>query len=327
MSNKKTALITGVTGQTGSYLAELLLEKGYDVHGIVRRSSSFNTGRIDHIFSDLKLHYGDLSDYGSLVKVVQKTQPELVFNTGAMSHVRVSFDIPEYTMDVSGTGVMRMLEALREFSPYSRFVHSSTTELFGKTEPPHNEESPFYPRSPYAVAKIAGYWATVNYREAYDMHASNTISSNHEGVRRGETFVTRKITRAATRIKLGLQEKVMLGNLDAKRDWLDARDVARAQYMVATADQPNDYVVGAGESRSVKEFLEIVFKKLDLDIEQHVGFDPKYLRPSEVEHLCTDPSKIKRELGWEPEISFDQMVEDMIENDLRLAENEKKLKV
>lgn len=322
----KKACITGITGQTGSYLAEILLEKGYDVYGLIRRSSSFNTERIDHIYNDIHLTYGDLSDYGSISNWVRIIQPDEFYNFGGMSHVRVSFDIPEYTMDTTGTGVIRCLEALDNFSSHTRFIQSSTSELFGSSPPPQNENTPFHPRSPYAVAKIAGYWATVNYRESGKLFAANSISLNHESKRRGETFVTRKITRAATRIKLGLQDKLVLGNLEAKRDWNHAKDVARAQYMMANAPKADDWVVASGEMHSVKDFLEIVFKKLDLDWQEYIEFDERYLRPTEVDALCGDPTKIKTQLGWEPEYTFDQLVEEMVENDLKLAEIEKKLK-
>lgn len=322
----KKACITGITGQTGSYLAELLLEKGYEVHGLLRRSSSFNTGRIDHIYDDLHLTYGDLSDYGSITNWVIKTTPDIFVNCGAQSHVRVSFDIPEYTVDIGATGVIRCLEALANFSPQTHFVQCSTSELWGSSPPPQNEQTPFHPRSPYAVAKIAGYWATVNYRESGKLFAANSISLNHESVRRGETFVTRKITRAATRIKLGLQDKLILGNLDAKRDWNHAKDVARAIYLMATAPDPDDWVVASGEMHSVRDFLELVFAKLDLDWTKYVEFDPKYLRPTEVDALCGDSTKIRTLLGWSPEYTFDQLVEEMIEHDLELANREKKLR-
>jgi len=322
----KKACITGITGQTGSYLAEILLEKGYEVHGLLRRSSSFNTGRIDHIYDDLHLTYGDLSDYGSITNWVIKTTPDIFVNCGAQSHVRVSFDIPEYTVDIGATGVIRCLEALANFSPGTHFVQCSTSELWGSSPPPQNENTPFHPRSPYAVAKIAGYWGTVNYRESGKLFAANSISLNHESKRRGETFVTRKITRAATRIKLGLQDKLVLGNLDAKRDWNHAKDVANAIYLMATAPAPDDWVVASGEMHSVRDFLELVFAKLDLDWTQYVEFDPKYLRPTEVDALCGDSTKIRTRLGWTPEYTFDQLVDEMIEHDLGLANTEKKLR-
>lgn len=324
----KTACITGITGQTGSYLTEVLLDKGYKVYGLVRRSSSFNTERIDHVYNNpnLNLVYGDLSDYGSIVHFLTTAKPRLFFNLAAQSHVRVSFDIPEYTMDIGATGVLRCLEAIRRYSPVTRFLQASTSELFGSSPPPQSEATPFHPRSPYACAKIAGYWTTVNYREAYDLHACNSISFNHEGPRRGETFVTRKITRAATRIKLGLQDNLVLGNLDAKRDWSHAKDVANAMYQIITAPDPDDFVVASGETHSVKEFLITVFDKLDMNWEDYVKFDPRYLRPSEVPELWGDPSKIKNKLGWKPEYNFDSLVDEMVEHDMELAQREKVLK-
>jgi GDPmannose 4,6-dehydratase len=324
----KTACITGIQGQTGSYLAEILLDKGYRVYGLKRSASNFNTQRIDHLFDNenLKLVYGDLSDFSSIVNFVKMGQPDLFFNCGALSHVRISFDIPEYTMDITGTGVLRCLEALRRHSSHTRFLQCSTSELFGSTPPPQNEQTSFHPRSPYACAKMAGYWATINYREAYDMFAVNAISFNHESSRRAENFVTRKITRAATRIKLGLQEKLYLGNLDAKRDWGHAKDTAEALYRIINASQPEEYVVATGEMYSVKEFVVKVFSKLDLDWEKFVEFDSKYLRPSEVEALCGDPSKLKNKLGWAPKYSFDTLVDEMIEADMKLAQREKLIK-
>lgn len=322
----KKACITGITGQTGSYLAEVLLDAGYEVHGLVRRSSSFSTGRIDHIYPELHLAYGDLADYGSIANWVRTVQPDEFYSLGAMSHVRVSFDIPEYTMDIGATGVIRCLEALTQFSPHTHFVQASTSELFGSSPPPQNEKTPFHPRSPYGAAKIAGFWSTVNYRESGKLFAANSISYNHESARRGETFVTRKITRAAARIKLGLQNKLSLGNLDAKRDWNHAKDVARAIHMMATAPKADDWVVASGEMHSVKDFLELVFEKLDLNWEDFVEFDPRYLRPTEVDALCGDPTKIKNALGWEPEYNFDQLVDEMVEHDLKLAQQELKLK-
>lgn len=323
----KTACITGITGQTGSYLAEQLLEDGFKVYGLVRRSSTFGTERIDHIYDNpnLELVYGDLADYSSLLSFVGDVKPDQFFNMGAQSHVRVSFDIPEYTFDVSGTGVLRCLEAIRKSSPETRFLQASSSEMFGAQPPPQGEETPFHPRSPYACAKVAGYWLTINYREAYNLHACNSISFNHEGERRGETFVTRKITRAATRIRLGLQDKLMLGNLEAKRDWTHASDVARAMRMIINLNWADDFVVGSGRMHSVQEFLELVFSKLGLNWKEFVEFDPRFLRPSEVDALCADPSKIKKIIGWEPEISFEKMVEGMIECDMKAAEKEKLL--
>jgi GDPmannose 4,6-dehydratase len=322
----KKACITGITGQTGSYLAEVLLEAGYEVYGLVRRSSSFSTGRIEHIYPDLHLTYGDLADYGSIANWVRNVQPDEFYNLAAMSHVRVSFDIPEYTMDIGATGVIRCLEALTQFSPHTRFVQASTSELFGSNPPPHNEQTPLHPRSPYGAAKIAGYWSTVNYRESGKLFAANSMSFNHESSRRGETFVTRKITRAATRIKLGLQDKLVLGNLDAKRDWNHAKDVSRAIHMMATAPKADDWVVASGEMHSVREFLVLVFEKLNLNWEDFVEFDPRYLRPTEVDALCGDSTKIRTQLGWKPEYTFDQLVDEMVEHDLNLARQEKKLK-
>ena len=320
--------ITGITGQTGSYLAEQLLDEGHEVYGLVRRSSTFNTERIDHIYDhpQLKLVYGDMADYSSLLSFIGDVKPDHFYNLGAMSHVRVSFDIPEYTFDITGTGVLRCLEAIRKTSPKTRFLQASSSEIFGASPPPQNEKTLFHPRSPYAVAKVAGYWATVNYREAYGLFACNSISYNHESKKRGETFVTRKITRAATRIRLGLQNKLILGNLDAKRDWNHASDVARAMRMIINLNWADDFVVGSGEMHSVQEFLELVFSKLGLNWKEFVEFDPRFLRPSEVDALCADPSKIKKITGWEPQISFEKMVEGMIDNDMKLAEREQLLK-
>jgi len=328
----KTAIITGITGQTGSYLADILLEKGYKVYGLKRRSSSFNTERIDHLYTDLhqnnqlELVYGDLSDYASLLGLIADVKPNLFFNMAAQSHVRVSFDIPEYTMDVTGTGVIRCLEAIRKYSPDTRFLQASSSEMFGATPPPQNESTPFHPRSPYAVAKVAGYYSTINYREAYNLFACNTICFNHESPRRGETFVTRKITRAAARIKLGLQNELFLGNLEAKRDWGHAKDYAYGMIQILESDSPDDYVVSTGEMYSVKDFAQKVFDKLNLDWSKYVKFDPKYLRPTEVDALQGDCSKIKNKLGWKPKYSFDDLVNEMIESDLELAKKEKLIK-
>lgn len=328
----KTACITGITGQTGSYLCELLLKKGYKVYGLKRRSSSLNTERIDHLYKDphidtkLELIYGDLSDYASLSSIIGDVKPDLFFNMAAQSHVRVSFDIPEYTMDIDATGVVRVLEAIRKNSPETKFLTASSSEMFGASPPPQNENTLFHPRSIYAVAKVAGFYATINYREAYGLHACNAISFNHESSRRGETFVTRKITMAACRIKLGLQDKLYLGNMDAKRDWSHAYDVAEAMYKIITAPTADDYVVASGEMHSVREFAEKVFNKLGLDYQAYVEFDPRYLRPSEVDALCGDPSKLKKALGWEPVYNFDQLVDEMIEEDMKLAKQEKILK-
>ncbi len=328
-----TACITGITGQTGSYLCDLLLSKGYKVYGLKRRSSSLNTERIDHLYTDphidaskLEMVYGDLADYSSLASWIGDTKPDLFFNMGAQSHVRVSFDIPEYTMDVTGTGVLRVLEAIRKNSPKTRFLTASSSEMFGSQPPPQNEQTIFHPRSPYGVAKVAGYFATVNYREAYGLHACNAISFNHESPRRGETFVTRKITRAATRIKLGLQDKLYLGNLSAQRDWSHAADVADAMYKIITAPTADDFVVSSGEIHSVEEFAKLVFGILGLDYTKYVEFDAKYLRPSEVDALCGDSTKLRTQLGWAPSYSFLDLVQEMIDSDMELARREKTIK-
>lgn len=324
----KTVCITGITGQDGSYMTELLLEEGYKVYGLKRRSSSFNTDRIDHLFQNknLELVYGDLSDYSSISNFVSDVKPDLFFNLAAMSHVRVSFDIPEYTMDITGSGVIRVLEAIRKNSPKTRFLTASSSEMFGASPPPQNESTTFKPQSPYAIAKVSGYYSTINYREAYKLHASNAISFNHESKRRAETFVTRKITRAATRIKLGLQDKLYLGNLDAKRDWSHASDVVNGMYKIISEDGPNDYVISSDEMHSVKEFLEIVFSKLNLDYKKYLEFDPRYIRATEVDALCGDSSKIRKNLNWQPKYSFEQLVNEMIESDLKLANKELLLK-
>lgn len=327
-----TACITGITGQTGSYLCDLLISKGYKVYGMKRRSSSLNTDRIDHIYEDparhgkLEMMFGDLSDYSSLSTWIGDIKPDLFFNMAAQSHVRVSFDIPEYTMNITGTGVLRALEAVRQCSPKTRFLTASSSEMFGSTPPPQNECTSFHPRSPYGVAKVAGYHMTVNYREAYGLHASNAISFNHESSRRGETFVTRKITRAATRIKLGLQQKLFLGNMDAKRDWSHAADVADAMYKIITAPTADDYVVASGEMHSVEEFAKLVFDKLGLNYLDYIEFDPQYLRPSEVDALCGDASKLISNLGWKPQYNFQQLIDEMVEADMELAKKEKIVK-
>lgn len=329
----ETACITGITGQTGSYLCDLLLSKGYKVYGLKRRSSSLNTERIDHVYIDphidsskLEMIYGDLADYSSLANWIGDIKPDLFFNMGAQSHVRVSFDIPEYTMDVTGTGVMRVLEAIRKNSPKTKFLTASSSEMFGSHPPPQSESTPFHPRSPYGVAKVAGFFATVNYREAYGLHACNAISFNHESPRRGETFVTRKITRAATRIKLGLQDKLYLGNLKAERDWSHAADVADAMYKIITAPEADDFVVASGEIHSVEEFAKLVFGILGLDYTKYVEFDAKYLRPSEVDALCGDSTKLRTKLGWAPSYSFLDLVQEMIDSDMELARKEKTIK-
>src|SRR5690554_5064980 len=319
------ALITGITGQDGSYLAELLLSKGYQVWGIVRRSSSFNTERIDHLYQDphepevrLRLVYGDLNDASSLATVLEEVRPDEIYNLGAQSHVRVSFDIPEYTAEVTGLGTIRLLEAIRRLNLKARFYQASSSELYGKVrEVPETELTPFHPRSPYAAAKAYSFYITQNYREAYGMFATNGILFNHESPRRGETFVTRKITRAATRIKLGIQDKLYLGNLDAKRDWGFAGDYVEAMWRMLQADVPDDFVIATGETHSVREFLEKTFALLDLDYEKYVEHDPRYDRPAEVDLLLGDATKARRELGWEPQVGFDELIKMMVDSDLR----------
>ncbi len=327
---KKRALITGITGQDGSFLTELLLEKGYDVYGNIRRSSSFNTDRIDHLYQDphepetrLRLVYGDLNDSSSLNTVIRQIQPDEIYNLGAQSHVRVSFDVPEYTGEVTGIGTVRLLEAIREAGIQPKFYQASSSELYGKVvETPQTERTPFYPRSPYACAKAYAYWITVNYRESYQMFACNGILFNHESERRGETFVSRKITRAAARIKLGLQQKLYMGNLDARRDWGYARDYVEAMWLMMQAEEPDDYVIATGETHSVKEFLEEAFGLLDLDWREHVEIDPRYFRPAEVDLLLGDATKARTILGWEPKVSFKELVRIMMDSDLKLAERE-----
>ena len=332
---RKCALITGVTGQDGSYLAELLIEKGYEVHGLRRRSSTFGTERIEHlIFGDeprLHLHYGDLSDGNSLMRLLREIRPREVYNLAAQSHVRVSFDQPVYTADVTAVGALRLLEAIRdvqdEFSEQIRFYQASSSEMFGRVfETPQKETTPFYPRSPYGVAKVYSHWITVNYRESYGMHASCGILFNHESPRRGETFVTRKITRGATRIKLGLQKKLFLGNLDAQRDWGFAGDYVEAMWLMLQQDKPDDYVVSMNELYSVRDFCEATFSRLGLDYRNHVEVDPRYYRPAEVDLLLGDSSKARTKLGWIPRTSFQQLVDMMVEGDLSLARQEKLLK-
>ncbi len=329
----KRALITGITGQDGSYLAELLLQKGYDVHGIIRRSSSFNTARIDHIYKDphesgtrLHLIYGDLNDASSLNKILRNVTPDEIYNLGAQSHVRTSFDIPEYTAEVAGIGTLRLLEGVRETGLKVKFYQASSSELYGKAqEIPQTETTRFYPRSPYASAKLFAYWTTVNYRESYGIFACNGILFNHESPRRGETFVSRKITRAAARIKLGLQDKLFLGNLDAKRDWGYAKDYVEAMWLMLQQEQPDDYVIATGETHSVREFLDEAFGYLQLDWHPYVKIDPKYFRPAEVDILLGDPSKARRVLGWSPRVKFKQLVRLMVDSDLALlrdAENQ-----
>ena len=330
----KRALITGITGQDGSYLAELLLEKGYEVHGIIRRSSSFNTQRLDHILRDahdpnarLFLVHGDLSDSSALNTILRQVVPDEIYNLGAQSHVRVSFDVPEYTTDVTALGTVRILEAVREAGIRPKFYQASSSEMFGKVvETPQRETTPFHPRSPYACAKVFAYYATVNYREAYDMFACNGILFNHESERRGETFVTRKITRGATRIKLGLQDKLFLGNLDAKRDWGHAKDYVEAMWLMMQAESSDDYVIATGETHSVREFCEETFSYLDLDYNEHVEIDPWYYRPSEVDLLLGDSTKARKQLGWEPKVGFKELVRLMVDHDLVLARGEKQLR-
>ncbi len=321
----KKALITGITGQDGSYLAELLLDKGYEVHGIIRRSSSFNTDRIDHLYKDphkpdvkLFLHYGDLTDSTNILRIMRETQPDEVYNLGAQSHVRVSFDMPEYTFDVTAASTIRILEAIRHSGLKTRFYQASSSEMFGKVqETPQKETTPFYPRSPYGVAKVASYWATVNYRESYDIYACNGILFNHESPRRGETFVTRKITRAAVAIKAGLQKHLYLGNLDARRDWGYAKEYVEAMWLMLQQDNPDDYVVATGETHSVQEFLEETFSYLDLDWKDYVRKDERYCRPTEVDLLIGDAAKAKKVLNWEPKTTFKELVHLMVESDMK----------
>lgn len=326
----KTALITGVTGQDGSYLSELLLEKGYKVYGLVRRSSSFNTGRIDHIYQDphecdyrFRLVYGDLNDASSLNNILRTVQPDEVYNLGAQSHVRVSFDVPEYTAEVTGVGTVRLLEAIRESGIHPKFYQASSSELFGRAgETPQRETTPFHPRSPYGCAKAYAYYITVNYREGYGIFACNGILFNHESPRRGETFLTRKVTRGASRIKLGLQDKLYLGNLDAKRDWGYAPEYVEAMWRMLQQDDPEDYVIATGEIHSVREFVEAVFDYLEMDWRKYVEKDPRYLRPSEVDLLVGDAMKAKANFGWEPKVKFHELVKIMVEADLELARRE-----
>jgi GDPmannose 4,6-dehydratase len=321
----KRALITGITGQDGSYLAELLLSKEYEVHGIIRRASTFNTGRLDHIYADphqsrvrLKLHYGDLADGSGLARLLAAIQPDEVYNLAAQSHVRVSFDCPEYTTDVGATGTVRLLEAIREAGLKPRFYQASSSEMYGKVrEVPQTESTPFYPRSPYACAKLCAYWLTVNYRESYGLHASNGILFNHESPRRGETFVTRKITRAVAHILCGLQDKLYLGNLDARRDWGYAKEYVEAMWLMLQQPEPDDYVIATGETHSVREFLELAFNHMGLDWNRHVEIDPRYFRPAEVDLLIGDPSKAWRKLGWEAKTKFKELVTLMVDEDVR----------
>jgi GDP-mannose 4,6-dehydratase len=333
--SSKVALVTGVTGQDGSYLADLLIEKGYEVHGMVRRTSTINTGRIAHLMQEslppekkINLHYGDLSDSVSLRGLLDLINPDEVYNLGAQSHVRISFDQPEYTADVTGLGVLRLLESIREYIKYTkrqvRFYQAGSSEMFGSAQPPQNELTRFQPRSPYAVAKVAGYYFTINHRESYGMFAANGILFNHESPRRGENFVTRKITRNLARIKVGLIDSFKLGNLDAKRDWGHAKDYVEAMWLMLQQDKPDDYVIATGETHSVREFLDQAAAALDLDPDKCVTIDKNLFRPAEVDVLLGDPSKAKEKLGWEPRISFNELVSLMVEEDLLFAEMEKR---
>ena len=328
----KKALITGITGQDGSYLAELLLSKDYEVHGLIRRASTFNTDRIDHLYRDVHdpdakifLYYGDLSVSGQLTDLLHDIKPEEIYHLGAQSHVRVSFDMPEYTGDVTGLGTIRLLEAIRKSGIKTKFYQASSSEMFGAVSPPQSETTPFQPQSPYAAAKVYAYFVAKNYRQAYNIFASNGILFNHESPRRGETFVTRKITRAATRIKLGLQKKLYLGNLDAKRDWGFAGDYVEAMWLMLQQEKPDDYVIATGETHSVREFAEKVFEKLDLDYKKYVDIDHKYFRPSEVDVLLGDASRARKALGWVPKVRFEQLIDMMIEGDMEIARKEKTL--
>jgi GDPmannose 4,6-dehydratase len=329
----KTALISGITGQDGSYLAEFLLARGYTVHGIVRRTSTFNTDRLDHIYADphvagraLHLHYGDLASAARLRHLLELTKPDEVYNLAAQSHVRVSFEESEYTADIVATGTLRLLEAFRDYANHSgrepRFYQASSSEMFGASPPPQTEATPFYPRSPYACSKVAAYWYAVNFREAYSLFVANGILFNHESPRRGETFVTRKITRALGRIRVGVQEKLYLGNLDARRDWGHAADYVRAMWLMLQLSTPEDLVIATGESHSVREFLDIAAEYAGVDWKKHVEIDPRYLRPTEVDFLCGDASKARRLMGWAPEVSFKELVRSMVDSDLDLARQE-----
>ncbi len=320
----KKAFITGITGQDGSYLTELLLDKGYEVHGMIRRSSSFNTDRIDHLYSDphikgtkLFLHYGDLADSSNISRLLEKIHPDEIYHLGAQSHVRVSFDIPEYTGDVTGIGTVRILDAIRETEIKTKFYQASSSELYGKVqEVPQKETTPFYPRSPYAVAKLYAYWATVNYRESYDLYACNGILFNHESPKRGETFVTRKITKALARIMAGKQDKLYLGNLDSKRDWGYAKDYVEAMWLMLQQDKAEDYVIATGETHSIREFLDEAFGYVGLNWNRYVEIDPRYFRPAEVDLLIGDATKAKQKLNWEPKVSFKELVKLMVDADL-----------
>jgi len=331
----KKALITGITGQDGSYLAEFLLAKGYEVHGIIRRASTFNTGRLDSIYADphqagsrLKLHYGDLSDASCLARLIEQIEPNEVYNLAAQSHVRVSFDTPEYTTDITATGAVRLLEAIRETGLQPRFYQASSSEMFGKVQDiPQRETTPFYPRSPYGCAKVYAHWITVNYRESYGMFACSGILFNHESPRRGETFVTRKITRAVAQIKAGLQDTLYLGNLDAKRDWGYAKEYVEAMWLMLQQDQPDDYVIATGETHSVEEFLEVAFTHASLDWRKYVKTDARYLRPAEVDLLIGDASKAKQKLGWQPKTTFKDLTKLMVDADIQLLKDHREGRV
>lgn len=334
MTQRKRALITGITGQDGSYLTELLLEKDYEVHGIIRRSSTFNTDRIDHIYVDphsqdarLFLHYGDLTDGTTLRRILEEVEPVEIYNLGAQSHVRVSFDAPEYTVDAVGLGVLRLLEAIRDYQRRTgiqvRFYQAGSSEMFGKVqEIPQKETTPFYPRSPYACGKVYAHWQTVNYRESYNLFACNGILFNHESPRRGETFVTRKITRAVARILVGKQKKLFLGNLDSKRDWGYAKDYVQAMWLMLQQDEPDDYVIATNETYSIRDFLDIAFNYVNLKWEDFVEFDPRYLRPAEVELLIGDSTKAREKLGWKPSVTFDELVKLMVDSDIKALDDQ-----
>jgi GDPmannose 4,6-dehydratase len=329
MLEMKTALITGVNGQDGSYLAEFLLAKGYEVHGLIRRSSSFNTQRVEHIYHDphesgvhFRMHYGDLSDSGSLINLIRQLEPNEIYHLGAQSHVKVSFEVPEYTADATGMGTIRMLEAIRASGVNTRFYQASSSEMYGAAPPPQNEETPFHPRSPYGVSKVFAFWSAVNYREAYGIFASNGILFNHESIRRGETFVTRKISRAVARIKAGMQDKLYLGNLDASRDWGYAPEYVEAMWMILQQDEPEDFVIATGEAHTVREFVELAFDRVGLDWQRHVEIDPRYFRPAEVESLCGDPAKAREKLGWKAKTSFEELVALMVDGDVALLDDE-----
>ena len=324
----KVALITGITGQDGSYLAELLLSKDYEVHGIIRRSSSFNTGRLNDIYQDphvdnrkMILHYGDLQDSTSLANLIRETKPKEIYNLGAQSHVKVSFEIPEYTADITGTGTIRLLEAIRASGIETKFYQASSSELYGSTPPPQNEQTPFHPRSPYGAAKIFSYWSTVNYREAYGMHVSNGILFNHESPRRGETFVTRKITRAVARIAAGIDKEVYLGNLDAVRDWGYAKEYVEAMWLMLQQPKGDDFVIATGESATVRQFAEVAFSRANLDWQKYVKIDKRYLRPSEVDSLVGDASKAQKVLGWKPKTNWKKLAEIMVDADIKLLDD------